>query len=167
MLGLGGMCICAVIMTVALALLVSKPRSKKKRKINKIQIGIPDFGILSMISSLHKHLNPLFFCSIGQCSMDELHQHAFYLWFCGLLWGWPRSHPLVLCSWAVLSRSKASCHGCCRLFQLDCQLYYWHVLPVCRCEYPQWMLCMSTNGFPFFTHFSFVILFWLDNLLSS
>lgn len=72
---------------------------------------------------------------IGQCSMDELHQHAVHLWLCGLLRGRSRSHPLVLCSWAVLSGSKAGCNGCGRLFQLDCQLHHWHVLPICCCKY--------------------------------
>lgn len=72
---------------------------------------------------------------IGQCSMDELHQRAVHLWLCGLLRGRSRSHPLVLCSWAVLSGSKAGCNGCGRLFQLDCQLHHWHVLPICCCKY--------------------------------
>lgn len=72
---------------------------------------------------------------IGDCSMDELHQHAVHLRLCGLLWGWSRSHPLVLCSRAVLSGSKAGGHGCRRMFQLDCQLPRWHVLPIRCCKY--------------------------------
>lgn len=120
MLGLGGMCICALIMTMALALLVSPPKIQASCTVRD-----------NFSANLSTTLSPL----TGNCSMDELHLHASHLWLRSLLWGRSRSHPLVLCSWAVLSGSKAGSDGRGWLFQLDCQLHHWHGLPIYCCEY--------------------------------
>lgn len=87
--------------------------------------------------------------------MDELHLHASHLWLCSLLWDRSRSHPLVLCSWAVLSGSKAGSDGRGWLFQLDRQLHHWHGLPIYCCEYfwtfnrYLWMSCALMSNLPY------------------
>lgn len=121
MLGLAGMCICAVIMTMALALLVSQRHNV--------------LCCCGYFPYMIQTLKLVYFHLTGFCSLDELHQHAVNLWFCRLLRGWSRSDTLVLCSRVVLSGSEAGCNGCGWLLQLDCQLHHRHVFPICCCEY--------------------------------
>lgn len=73
MLGLAGMCICAIIMTAALALLVCPAkRSSSCAATNTFSVNVQTFF-------------PFLVCDLtGQCAVDELHLHAGHLWLRGL-----------------------------------------------------------------------------------
>lgn len=94
-----------------------------------------DFRLLSLLSSrFFSAPLPSLWCPAGQCTVDELHQHAGHLWLCGLLWSGPWPHPLVLCGRALLAGPTTRSYGSGRLFQLDSQLHHWHVLPIHSCK---------------------------------
>lgn len=128
LIGLGGMAICALLMTIALSLVVS----------DGCTIPFSPYRTL-MTSSPHL----LCFClRAGHQPVSELSGHSGCVRLCCQFWDGSRSHPLVYRGWALLPGAPTCCHGCLRLIQLDRQLH-------CGAEFP------STGGMDSFTSLTY------------
>lgn len=135
LLGLGGMAIGALVMTISL-LLVSSPQRPQ---------------LTSLWPLSHGSL-PLFFTRIwveGHPS-NELRGHHSYHVFRGYVWVGPRSNPVVHCGWAVLPGAPPCSHGCRWLLQLDRKFPCWNELPQTWGKGGNHWLDAAKVSFPFF-----------------
>lgn len=114
LIGLMGMAVSAVFLTVAMAL----------------QVGVWCPGPTDVCSANEWVLWSVLCCS-GPAQMDVLCQHCGHLQLRGLLWNRARAHPLVHCCWALQPGPPTRRHRCCRTFKLVCQLFSRVVFPVC------------------------------------
>lgn len=118
LVGLAGMAVSALIMTISLALVVS---GLFKNLLSKLLL-------LYYIFSCTLTPSHSYFCAENQPVL-ELSGDCGCFCLCCQFWDGSWSHPLVHRRWALLSGASACCHGRLRLLQLDSQLLGWVGIP--------------------------------------